>query len=165
MEITLRPFSQDDVKSMESWISGDRVAPYMSRWTPRTASGWHSSQDLCRWHVIVANDRSVGMIWIEREHAEDRVADLGILIGEPDDRGHGFGTTAIRIAERDAFEAWGIGKVRLRVRASNSRAMGCYERSGFIPVNKSSKTIEGEVVDVIHMEHLLATGETTKGEH
>ena len=92
------------------------------------------------------------------------MADLGILIGEPDDRGHGIGTTAIRIAERDAFESWGIGKVRLRVRASNSSAIGCYEQSGFTPVNKSTKAIEGEVVDVIHMEHELTTGETSRGE-
>ena len=164
MEITLRPLSQDDVKSLEAWTARERVAPYMSRWTPRTASGWHCSRDLCRWHVIVVDDRSVGTIWIEREHADERVADLGILIGEPDDRGNGFGTTAIRIAERDAVESWGIGQVRLRVRVSNPAAIRCYERSGFLPVNKTTKEVDGVVFEVVHMVHDLGSLRMAEGE-
>jgi RimJ/RimL family protein N-acetyltransferase len=164
MEITLRPLSQDDVKTLEAWTARERVAPYMSRWTPRTASGWHCSLDLCRWHVIVVDDRSVGTVWIEREHADERVADLGILIGEPDDRAHGFGSTAIRIAERDAVESWGIGQVRLRVRVSNRTAIRCYERSGFLPVNKTTKEVDGVVFEVVHMVHDLESLGMAEGE-
>lgn len=163
MEIFLRPFTQEDGKSLEAWTARDQVATYMSRWTPRAVRGSQYSQDLCRWHAIVADDRTVGMIWIEREHADDRVADLGILIGEPNDRGRGFGTTAIRIAERDAFGSWGIRQVCLRVRVTNPRAIKCYERCSFLSVDKTTKEVDGVVFEVIHMEHDLVAYETHRG--
>lgn len=164
METTLRPFTHEDLRLLEAWTARERVAPYMSRWMPRTARGCHCSRDLCRWHAIVVDDRSVGTIWIEREHADERVADLGILIGEPENRGHGIGSAAIRIAERDAVESWGIGQVRLRVRVSNRTALRCYERSGFLPVNKTMKEVDGQVFEVVHMVHDLESLRRAEGE-
>lgn len=156
MEITLRPFSEDDLKCLNAWTAEGRIAQYMSRWLPRTARGWSCSQTLCRWHAIIADDRSVGTIWTEREQTNAKVADLGILIGDPNDRGHGIGTSAIRIAERDAIESWGIEAIRLRVRASNSGAIRCYERAGFLAVDRTTKEADGVVFEVVHMVHDLA---------
>ena len=97
----------------------------------------------------------MGTIWIEREQADAKVADLGILIGDHGDRGHGLGTMAIRIAERVAVKSWGVKAIHLRVRGSNSIAIRCYERAGFLAVDRTTKEVDGVVFELVHMVHDL----------
>lgn len=153
MNISIRPFADDDLEALAAWTANGLLTPYMSRWIPRTAHGSVCARDLCRWHVITVDNRSVGTVWVERAHSDARVADLGLLIGDPKDRGHGIGTAAIRIAEQDAVDLWAIEKVCLRVRADNIGAIGCYQRSGFVAVDRTTVVIDAVGIGVIHMEH------------
>lgn len=153
MKIALRAFTADDVRLLERSIHDGDASCFMSRWSPRSFSqgGW--LDDLTKWHVIVADAREIGTIWIERDSSSETICDLGILIFDPAFRGRGFGGEAIRLAEQDAVACWGVGLVRLRVRASNIRAISCYRRCGYEIFTTSDKEIDGVKVQVLHMEH------------
>jgi RimJ/RimL family protein N-acetyltransferase len=63
--------------------------------------------------------------------AEDRRGELGILIGEKDYWGKGYGTDAIVTVLRFAFEAMNLHRVWLTTGENNPRAFACYRRCGF----------------------------------
>jgi RimJ/RimL family protein N-acetyltransferase len=60
------------------------------------------------------------------------VAWLGIGIGEPDNRGSGFGHEAISLMLRFAFWEINLYRVQLTVFAYNTPAITTYERLGFV---------------------------------
>jgi len=109
----------------------------------------------CRWHAILLGGLTIGTLWIEREHEDEDVADLGILIGVPANRGRGIGKKAIHLAEQDAIEAWSLRKLRLRVRSSNIRAIRCYKQCGYVESGRSMKSMADEITEVMCMEHVF----------
>ena len=158
LKVNLREFTSDDLPRLEAWVSDGDVKRYMSRWTPRSLMNGRWSPHLVRWWVIVAGENEVGVLWIEKADTDDSVADLGILIGEPEMRGHGVGQAAIRLAEADAGARWHIERerIRLRVRKTNERAVCCYRKLGYVVSSVTEKEIEnGTRIDVLEMTHLL----------
>lgn len=153
MKTSLRPFTPEDVPLLQSWIDAGDASRFMSRWRPRSFSGGGWPDGLVRWHMILSGDQEIGTIWIERDSEDEHAGDLGILIADPAFRGRGIGSEAIRLAESDAKAAWGIGVVRLRVRASNLRGIACYRKSGYEVTGDSQKEIDGEPTMIFHMEH------------
>ena len=127
----------------------------MSRWTPQLPQDGNWSPLLTAWNVIVAEGKEIGVIWLERPAPCDVVADLGILIGIPEHRGHGIGLRAIQLAEMQAESKWNLERVRLRVRKGNQRAISCYERAGFRIVSASDKQVGEERISVLEMAHDL----------
>jgi RimJ/RimL family protein N-acetyltransferase len=56
---------------------------------------------------------------------------FGILIGERDAWGHGYGTETTRLMLHYAFDVLGFRNVTLTVHADNIRGIRAYERAGF----------------------------------
>jgi RimJ/RimL family protein N-acetyltransferase len=79
----------------------------------------------------LADDRLIGLIglytifWLHRE------AFMGINIGERDFWGKGYGTDALRVLLRYAFDELNLYRVSLSVLEGNERAMRSYEKCGF----------------------------------
>jgi RimJ/RimL family protein N-acetyltransferase len=65
-----------------------------------------------------------------------RTAELGIVIGEPDCRGKGYGTEATRLILDYAFSALGLHNVMLRVFAYNEAAIRAYLKAGFKEIGR-----------------------------
>ena len=63
--------------------------------------------------------------WVERK------AELGIMIGEKEFWGKGYGSDALREVLRISFEKMNLNRVYLRVFENNSRAIRAYEKCGF----------------------------------
>ena len=66
-----------------------------------------------------------------RHNWKNRTASLGILIGEKDYQGRGFGPDAVRTMLKFAFDELNLHRVELDVMAFNTRAIRCYEKVGF----------------------------------
>ncbi|RYD34290.1 MAG: GNAT family N-acetyltransferase [Verrucomicrobiaceae bacterium] len=154
-EVSLRWISAADSELSEVWKSEGELFSYMSRWSPRMDSSTPVRPDRCRWHAILLGGLTIGTLWVEREHEDEDVADLGILIGVPAHRGRGIGRKAIHLAEQDVIEAWSLRKLRLRVRSSNIRAIRCYKQCGYVESGRSMKSMADEMIEVIRMEHVL----------
>jgi RimJ/RimL family protein N-acetyltransferase len=78
-----------------------------------------------------ASWRPIGQAaWHHVDHRHG-TAELGLIIGEPEDRGRGFGTEATRLLIDYAFTALGLHNLMLRVYEYNPAGLRAYEKAGF----------------------------------
>jgi len=77
-------------------------------------------------------------------------AELGVLIGNREYWGKGYGTDAVKTLMQHIFEDMGIKRIFLHTLEWNIRAQECFERCGFTPcgriVRKGQEFIEMEAV-------------------
>jgi RimJ/RimL family protein N-acetyltransferase len=140
--VFLRPAERDDLAMFVRWLSDDRTTRTLALRSPLSVAleeGWfgrlleHHGNDV--WHFVIcrADDgRPVGAIDLHEIDHVNGSASLGIVIGDPADTNHGYGSDALR-----AMCAFGFGELRLEriwldVYAFNDRARRVYERVGFV---------------------------------
>ena len=156
MRVSLLEFSSADQPLLQSWVSEGGIPRYMSRYAPRSYKDGTWSKMHALWWVIVADERPVGTVWVERDTNGARRGELGIFIGLSGSRGIGIGSKAVLLAEQFAADIWNVETVNLRVRATNERARRCYAKIGYHDTRTFQKVLQsGERIDVIEMEHRL----------
>jgi ribosomal protein S18 acetylase RimI-like enzyme len=98
----------------------------------RTVEAWRCEDDV-RAHVLVEDGTALGYgeLWLDTE--EDEV-ELARIIVAPGARGRGVGGVLVRGLLARALET-GHGAVFMRVHPDNDRALRCYLRAGFTPVD------------------------------
>lgn len=91
-----------------------------------------------------------------------RRAEVGIVIGEPDARGRGYGTEAMRLLVDYAFTVAGMHSLMLWVYEFNQAARRCYEKVGFREVGRrrQSRWLNGRFWDEIAMDLLAVEFES-----
>lgn len=108
------------------------------------------------WFTIVAlaTGQPIGLVYLFQIEPRQRRASFGILIGEADARGRGYGTEATRLVLRYAFELYGLSNVMLTVYAHNHAGRRAYEKAGFREFGRrqACSVIGQELVDLIYME-------------
>lgn len=77
------------------------------------------------------DDRLIGFVALHTIEWNNRTANLAIGIGDPDYRGQGYGTDALRAVLRYAFHEMNMERVGLNVNENNARAIRAYEKVGF----------------------------------
>jgi RimJ/RimL family protein N-acetyltransferase len=154
MTVTLRPFSSDDLKQHIAWAEAIDARRYMSRIFPKRFEGNLIENNSCLcWYVISYNEEEVGSVWLEKQNAEEIVAQLGILIGNEDLFGKSIGRIAIEQAISDSLSTMPASTVRLNVRKNNKRAQACYKACGFKMVSQDVKINDfGERIEYFTME-------------
>jgi RimJ/RimL family protein N-acetyltransferase len=80
----------------------------------------------------------IGLFELYKQHGDTLVA---IALGEREYWGKGYGTDAMQVMLRYAFEELNLRRVGLIVFEYNSRAIRSYEKAGFIPEGVVRKTI------------------------
>ena len=83
---------------------------------------------------------------------------VGIMIGEPDARGRGYGTEAMRLLLDYAFTVLGLHSVMLTVFEYNGAGRRCYEKVRFREMGRrrESRWYNGRFWDEIHMDILTS---------
>jgi RimJ/RimL family protein N-acetyltransferase len=109
-----------------------------------------------------SSGRVVGNCGIFDVQLPHRRAEVGILIGEPDARGRGYGTEAMRLLVDYAFTAAGMHSLMLWVYEFNPAARRCYEKVGFREVGRrrESRWFNGRYWDEIAMDILASEFES-----
>ncbi len=104
-------------KQMTAWLEEDatQVKPGHTRFQIRT----------------LEDERVIGFVGLYSASRQHRDAWVGIGIGEPEYRGKGYGTDAMRVTLRYAFDELHLHRVTLDVFAFNTRAVRSYEKAGF----------------------------------
>jgi RimJ/RimL family protein N-acetyltransferase len=96
----------------------------------------------------IADDRLLGFVAIFGIEWHNRHGWIAVGIGEPEDRGHGFGKEAVTLALRYAFHELGLDRLSLDVIADNQAAVGLYRGLGF--------TEEGRMRERVHRDGVPA---------
>jgi RimJ/RimL family protein N-acetyltransferase len=139
--VYLRPLERTDLtERYQSWINDPEVTRYletahfpqtlamMEAFYERTTA---SQENLFLAIVDRATDRHIGNIKLGPIHWIHRKATLGILIGEREYWGRGFGTEATRLVVEHAFYNLNLHRVDLGVFAEHTAAVRMYEKLGF----------------------------------
>jgi RimJ/RimL family protein N-acetyltransferase len=116
-------------------------------------------------------DRLVGfarLYWIEWAHGNGNVQ-LGI--GEANDRGHGYGTEALGLLMRFAFDELNLYRLSAMVPEYNTTALRLFERAGFVEEVHRRQALQrdGRCWDLIHVgilrdEWQMASGSASRSD-
>ncbi len=100
--------------------------------------------------------RPIGLANLHDLDHRQGTAELGLVIGEQDARGQGYGTEATRLMLDVAFTALGLHSVMLRVYAYNLAGQRAYEKAGFREFGRrrESRVFAGRRWDEVYMECL-----------
>lgn len=102
--------------------------------------------------------RMLGLCGIHQIDWKHRCGTVGIVIGAAGDRGHGYGTDAMRALVRHATHDLNLHRVQLEVFGDNAAAIASYARVGFVVegVRKDAMFKGGAYRDLVMMA-VLAT--------
>lgn len=101
----------------------------------------------------LAGGRDIGDIELDGIDWANGDGWLGIGIGERDYWGKGYGTDAMRVVLRYAFNELNLHRLTLNVFADNPRAIRSYEKCGFVYEGRVRKFLlrAGQEIDLVHM--------------
>jgi RimJ/RimL family protein N-acetyltransferase len=140
--VYLRPAERDDVPLFVRWLSDARTTGYLAAHSPiglAMEERWfedlldHHGQD--RWYFVICrldDDRPVGSLDLREIGPTSGGAGLGIVIGDPADTGHGYGTDALEVLLDFGFGELRLERMWLEVFDFNERAIHVYQRLGFV---------------------------------
>lgn len=108
--------------------------------------------------VDLATDRPIGRGVLFDVNPVDRRAMLGIVIGEKDCWGQGYGQDAVRMLLDYAFNLLNLNSVMLGTFAFNERALHCYRQVGFQEIGRrlEARIVGERRYDVVLMDLLAA---------
>ena len=160
--VLLRPRVDDDLALFARWHGNPDVRHWLHMSEMPTQTLELERQ---RWQ-IARNDPTrvsfvietldgvpIGNIVLIAVDAIHRRAELGIAIGEKGDWGRGYGTDAIRVILRYAFEVLNLRRVELITDIDNERGIRAYEKCGFVRegVLRAKRMRYGEPLDMLIM--------------
>lgn len=94
-------------------------------------------------HSLI-DDKPIGFVGLDGISWHNGVSWIGIGIGERDYWSKGYGTEAMHLIARYAFEELGLHRLSLNVFSYNTRAIRAYEKVGYI--------VEGTVREAVHRD-------------
>jgi RimJ/RimL family protein N-acetyltransferase len=127
--VGLRPVRAEDRSLIAGWLTDRELRRFTGRRAPpRIGETPHDVQFL----ILVGEERRpIGLCGLYGIAPEEGTAEVGILLGERDSWGHGYGPEALGLLLRYAYSDLGLRGVSLCVHATNARAIRAYEKVGF----------------------------------
>ncbi|MBV7334263.1 GNAT family N-acetyltransferase [Chloroflexi bacterium TSY] len=134
--VKLRPLVTDDESTIKQWRSDFALKrltgpgaylPSRSEQINIASSDSHIPFGI----VLIETDRLIGEISLSHIDWSNRVAELGISIGEKECQGKGLGTEALELFIEYSFRELNLHRIELGVVDYNIRAIKSYEKLGF----------------------------------
>jgi RimJ/RimL family protein N-acetyltransferase len=139
--VVLRPHTAQSFERLHQWkndreileLSADSMEPSPEEKTRRTLERWmKESEDIIHFAIHRKDtDELIGFLHlalIEREHQRCKI---GLVIGEKQYWGQGYGTDAVRCAVDYGFSVLGLNRISAEAYATNPRSVRMLERAGF----------------------------------
>ena len=131
-KVYLRALSEDDLDRVLNWHNDPDLYATLGghfRHVSREAEkNWirrrMEASDEVNLAVCLSDpSEHIGNIYLRNINWVDRNAELHAFIGRPEHRGKGYGSTAVRLIVKHAFEDLGLVRIYLYVLASNPPAI------------------------------------------
>ncbi|ANZ40137.1 hypothetical protein BBK82_33000 [Lentzea guizhouensis] len=137
--VRLAAISDDDLPVIAPWWSDAEFArlasddPVLPQRVDELRN-WFLSTD--RWRIttgirLTDDDTLIGFLKLTVTSWPHRHGEIGLGIGEPEHRGRGYGTEAVRLGIDCAFRELNLHRLQLTVFSYNTSAIRMYERLGF----------------------------------
>ena len=165
--ITFGPVKKEYIESYLKCFNDPEITRYLSMFRPFTRmmeEDWienlKNRDDTIVFAIILPDENNVekliGNCGLHAIDWKNRVAEVGITIGEKEYQSKGYGTEAMEILLEYGFKTVNLNRIQLRVYEFNSRAINSYNKIGFVNEGRMRQAIfiNGEYHDVIFMSIL-----------
>ena len=137
-KVYLSPVSTDDTDIFMKWVNDPEIAHTTTFYTQIISLTQEKEivESLAKSGntfsiVTLENDAVIGNCSFFRIDETNRNAEIGIMIGEKDFQGKGYGTDALRLLVKFGFENRNYNNICLHVYSFNKGAVACYKKVGF----------------------------------
>ncbi|WP_145412760.1 GNAT family N-acetyltransferase [Paenibacillus xylanexedens] len=150
--IVLREYQDTDLEYMKNWVNDPDITanlsdhflyPHSSYETESFFKTMVEGTSANKGFVIgdAASLEYIGQIDLYKIDWKNRFASLAIVIGRKECLGKGYGSEAIRLLQRFAFEELNFNRLELEVYEYNLAAHKCYLKCGFQEEGRYRKKI------------------------
>lgn len=163
--IYARPLELGDLERCRRWINDPETRATLANYLPLNESAerkWiegcaDPASEINLAIVLKDGNRHIGNMSLRGFRWKDRAAEFGIMIGEADCRGQGYGREATGLILKYAFETLNLNRVQLGVYSHNTAGIRAYEAVGFVRegVQREHNIVQGGYVDHV-MYSILA---------
>jgi RimJ/RimL family protein N-acetyltransferase len=161
-KVVLRTTQKDDVEHWVRWFNDIEVQKYLSHYVlygvtredeEECYNSLRKSPNNKTYTITTLEGKVIGMIGLRSITWEWRNAEVVIIIGEKDEWGKGYGTDAMRVLVKFAFERMNLHRIYLHVSGLNQGGVKCYENVGFKKegVLRESRFLDGKYHDTVVM--------------
>lgn len=162
-KVGLGPIRSDLLNTYQRWMNDLRVtrtlvAPARRPMTTEREQAWLdralTSTEPTFTIYVLETMRPIGNTSLFDINPDHQRCEFGILIGERDAWGHGYGTETARLMLQYAFDVLSMQHVMLTVHADNPGGIRAYERAGFrhVGVLRNATTVGRRRLDEIIMD-------------
>ncbi|NJP36189.1 GNAT family N-acetyltransferase [Alkalicoccus luteus] len=163
--LKLSPVSEEDAPVYHRWRTDWEVMQHTSMTTavPTYSETVQFVQEVLigqkaaeSWMLELSTGRTIGIASLIQIDVENQSAECILDIGEKNCWGQGFGQEAMRLLLYRAFEDLTLHRVQLRVFADNVRAVGLYNKMGFLEEGRMQEALlrNGRRHDILLMRLL-----------
>jgi RimJ/RimL family protein N-acetyltransferase len=161
--VLLGPLKREYIESYLKWMNNPKLTQYLLIYRPLTREmeeDWYNSLKNRDHFFIFAilihnqdnNEKLIGNCSIDVDW-KNRVGNCGIMIGEIENQGKGYGTEAMQLLVDYGFKTLNLNRIQLETYDFNKRAFQSYKKVGFKEEGIRREAIfkKGEYHDVIMM--------------
>ena len=141
-KVCLRAYREEDIPKATSFVNDEELKKLLVTNVPFPMTLWEeeewiksqkSNQDGSYNFAIedIETKKYIGGCGIQEVNWLSRVATVGIMIGDKEYWGKGYGTDAMKVLMNFIFNNMNIRKIRLSTFSFNMRARKSYEKCGF----------------------------------
>ena len=162
--ITLRPFIEDDGKVFSVWDKEPLIQAYMPE--PHVVLSEKGQQEYIEecgaakdeFHAaIVVNEKCIGTVSVVDINEYHGAGELGLVIGDSDYWGKGYGTQAVNALLEYLNKNTGLRRIVAECEADNIGMRKVFERVGFEleTICKQSRIKMGKPIDTVRYVYFL----------
>jgi len=162
--IKLVPTKKEYIESYIKWINDLEITQYLVMFRPMTIEmeeAWYENlpkrENNFLFAIVISEENEkellIGNCGIHQVNWKDRVGVCGIMIGEKDYWGKGYGTEALELLLDYSFKTLNLNRIELLVYDFNQRGIRCYEKLGFTRegAKRQAVFINGDYHDTLIM--------------
>lgn len=162
--ISLAPIKKEYIESFLKWFNDPEITQYLVIYRPMTRmeeEDWlenlKNRKDTIHFSIVIpsedGSEKLIGNCGIHNIDWKNRVAEVGIVIGEKEYQNKGFGTEAIELLLEYGFNTVNLNRIELYTYEFNERALNSYKKVGFIEEGRKRQFIwsKGKYHDAILM--------------
>lgn len=165
--VRLRAIEKEDLPRFVAWLNDPEVRSNLElvnplsmaqeeRWFQGVLERSPSEQPLVIEVLQGETWQPLGNCALFNIEQHDRLAEIGIFVGEKSFWNRGIGTRAMRLLLRHAFLDLNLNRAFLRVYETNPRGVRCYEKAGLKHEGRmrQARFRQGKYIDVLLMAAL-----------
>ncbi len=142
--VYLSPMSLDDAEKYVKWLNDFKVTDGLNgsqnMVTLEGEKEWITNQTKegnFQFAIIrTADNELIGNCGFNKIDQVNGTGNIGIFIGEEENRGKGYGTEALKLLISFGFDYLNLNNIMLSVYSFNERAIKCYKKLGFKEIGR-----------------------------